>query len=55
MAHAYKNFPPINGPLDSSNRPLGKCDCGRWEDASSTTLQPCPNAVQRKQSPISYY
>ena len=42
MAHAYKNF-PLNGPVDGANRPLGKCDCGRWED-SNEPIQGCPNA-----------
>jgi len=42
MAHAYKNFPP-NGPLDDAKRPIGKCDCGRWED-SKEPIQGCPNA-----------
>ena len=42
MAHAYKNF-PTNGPLDALGRPLGKCDCGRWED-SVQDAGSCPNA-----------
>ena len=47
MAHVYKNFPP-NGPVDTQGRPLGKCDCGRWEDAVAPVVN-CPNAqVQGK-------
>ena len=49
MAHAYKNFPP-NGPLDFAKRPLGKCDCGRWED-SKEEIQDCPNAHHQASAP----
>lgn len=49
MAHAFKNFPP-NGPLDFANRPLGKCDCGRWED-SKGEIQDCPNAHRQASAP----
>ena len=50
MAHRYNLFP---GPLDTNGRPIGKCACGRWEDASS---EPgiCPNAQQGRNILNSY-
>ncbi|KAJ1403323.1 hypothetical protein B484DRAFT_424314 [Ochromonadaceae sp. CCMP2298] len=42
MAHRYDLFP---GPVDANDRPIGKCACGRWEDASSELpVGVCPNA-----------
>ena len=40
MAHRYDLFP---GPVDTNGRPVGKCVCGRWEDATSEPGV-CPNA-----------